>query len=346
MSTAVSAPRPTAPTGLRPGLPFALAALGVAGLSAFLAGWLPLAFSVVTVFLFAGPHNWLELRYFMGRMPGRWGRLRSYFLVAFAGIIILSAVSVWFTVLYDTPTWTFDFSFHASAIWNTALVLWVAGLVQMRSRQNPRRDWSWIWPVSFLLIALTWLDPFLWHMGIVYGHPLVALWVLDRELKRSRPRWRPAYHCALLAVPLVLGLLWWRLADAPRLPGTDMMTRAMTRSLTMQISDNAGSFLINGVSNHFLVAAHTFLEMLHYGVWVIVIPLVAYRTRPWKLDVPLARRSLNWKCGLLALLAVGVLVMALLWGAFLIDYPWTRNVYFTVAIVHVLAEIPFLLRAL
>jgi len=35
-----------------------------------------------------------------------------------------------------------------------------------------------------------------------------------------------------------------------------------------------------------------------------------------------------------------------LWGGFLADYPETRDIYFTVAIVHVLAEIPFLLRAL
>src|SRR5262245_52619340 len=75
----------------RAGVPFALAALAVGGLSAFLAGWLPLGFSIVTVFLFAGPHNWLEVRYFMGRMPARWGRLRGYFLFAFAGIFGLTA---------------------------------------------------------------------------------------------------------------------------------------------------------------------------------------------------------------------------------------------------------------
>src|ERR1700730_17753897 len=85
--------------GLRAGLPFALAALAVGGLSAALAGWLPLGFSIVTVFLFAGPHNWLELRYFMGRMPARWGRRRCYFLFAFAGILGLSVTSI---VLFNT----------------------------------------------------------------------------------------------------------------------------------------------------------------------------------------------------------------------------------------------------
>lgn len=52
---------------------FAGAALALACAAAALAGWAPLGFSVVTVFLFAGPHNWLEFRYFLNRMPARWG---------------------------------------------------------------------------------------------------------------------------------------------------------------------------------------------------------------------------------------------------------------------------------
>jgi hypothetical protein len=47
-------------------------------LSAVLASWLPLQVSVVTVFLFAGPHNWFELRYFLMRLPLRFGKSRNY----------------------------------------------------------------------------------------------------------------------------------------------------------------------------------------------------------------------------------------------------------------------------
>ena len=36
----------------------------------------------------------------------------------------------------------------------------------------------------------------------------------------------------------------------------------------------------------------------------------------------------------------------MLWLAFLANYPVTRDVYFTLAMMHVLAEAPFLLRAL
>ena len=51
--------------------------LALACAAALLAGWLPLGFSIVTVFLFAGPHNWIEARYFLTRLPARWGRLRT-----------------------------------------------------------------------------------------------------------------------------------------------------------------------------------------------------------------------------------------------------------------------------
>ncbi len=338
MSTAISLPRSSPSTGVRAGLPFALAALVTGVLSAFLAGWLPLGFSIVTVFLFAGPHNWLELRYFMGRMPARWGRLRGYFLFAFAGIFGL--IAAWIAIGQAARIYEWeDAGYHnGNAIWNSVFVLWIAALVHFRSRQNPRRDWSWIWPVSFLLIALTWLNPNVWGLGLVYAHPLVAFWVLDRELKRSRPAWRPAYHLVLCAVPLLLVVLWWKLADAPSLMGNAGLASAITQ--------HAGADILKGVSSHLLVATHTFLEMLHYGIWVVVIPLVAYRARPWKLDVPLARRSPVWRNALLAVLGLGVVVVLLLWGCFLADYPLTREIYFTVALLHVLAEIPFLLRAL
>src|SRR5262249_48082367 len=85
ISPAAPLPRPVRAGDVRAGLPLAGAALLVAAVSALLAGWLPLGFSIVTVFLFAGPHNWLEARYFLTRLPARWGRLRGYFLFAFAG---------------------------------------------------------------------------------------------------------------------------------------------------------------------------------------------------------------------------------------------------------------------
>ena len=53
--------------------------------AAAFASWLPLQVSIVTVFLFAGPHNWFELRYFLMRLPVRFGKSRNFFVTAFAG---------------------------------------------------------------------------------------------------------------------------------------------------------------------------------------------------------------------------------------------------------------------
>jgi hypothetical protein len=329
---------PAAPASAPPRT-FALAGLAVATAAAALAGWAPLAFSVVTVFLFAGPHNWFEFRYFLTRLPARWGRLRGFFTLAFAGMGALTASFVallWLgeTGGLDRATWQL-----ASSVWDTALLLWVAALAELRSRQNPRRSWGWVWPACFALAAVAWLYPTQWSLALVYLHPLMAFWLLDRELRRSRPEWRPALHLCLACLPLFLLALWWKLGAAEPLPED--------RDLNVRIAWQAGAGVLPGVSTHLLVAAHAFLEMMHYGVWIVVMPLVGLRAAPWRLDrVPLARRSSAWRRGVGVFLLVGLGVVLALWGFFLADYPTTRLVYFAVAIFHVLAEAPFLLRSL
>src|SRR5947209_1959508 len=141
MSTLASLERPTQPAPLLASrTAFALTALAVASAAAALSGWLPLQLSIVTVFLFAGPHNWLEFRYFLTRMPARWGRLRTFFLVAFAGMIGLTAAFAGFAIL------SFDLWILLYPVWSSVLILWIALLTHLRSRQNPRREWGWIWP--------------------------------------------------------------------------------------------------------------------------------------------------------------------------------------------------------
>lgn len=305
--------------------------------AALLAGWTPILFSIVTVFLFAGPHNWLEARYFLTRLPARWGPLRPFFLVAFAGMFALTGFLAMLPWLGErlgaarAPT--------VVAAWNSAVVGWIALLVLMRARTNPRRAWDLIVPVAFLLIAAAWLAPYSFSLALVYLHPLMALWLLDRELKRTRPAWRPAYHACLAAVPLLLVAIWWNLWNAPPLPGdTD---------LQLAITSHAGADRIDRVSSHVLVATHTFLEMVHYGVWIIAIPLIGIRMAPWRLqNIPMARRGEAWRIGIVTLLVCGAFVALVLWVCFGLDYPTTRYVYFTVAMLHVLAEVPFLLRAL
>lgn len=317
---------------------FFFTALALAVAAASLAGWAPLGFSIVTVFLFAGPHNWLEAWYFLSRLPARWGKLRGFFLLGFAGIFGLTVAFIALRVaarmnLVDQETL---FVLHAS--WNSLLIGWITLLIHIRSRQGPRRDWSWTVPVAWLLAALTWLNPGLWSLGLVYAHPLVAFWVLDRELARNRPEWCGAWRACLATLPILVVLLCWQLAGAPALQRDS--------ALSVQIARQAGESVLLGISSHLLVALHAFLEMLHYAVWLIAVPVVSLRAAPWRLDVPLARRSVHFKSALLGLLLAGGVVVLVLWGCFLADYQTTRDVYFLLALLHVLAEVPFLLRAL
>ncbi len=316
-----------------------LAALAVTAGLALIACLAPLRASIVAVFLFAGPHNWLEARYFLSRLPARAGRLRGYFTLAFAGIVGLSAA---FLVLIAGPgVWCLDGEAWAvvHGIVQTALILWVALLAHMRGHTNPRRDRGWVWPAALLLVAFAWAFPSLWSAALVYTHPLLALWLLGRELQRSRPELLPALRLVLMSLPALLALLWWRHSGGPEMSPGDL--------LGMRIADHAGAGVLPGVSAAFLVSAHAFLEMLHYAVWVFAMPLVGLKSPPWSLDgVPLTWRGPRWRWILAGLLLAGLFLMLVLWAGFLIDYPAARSVYFAVAIVHVLAEFPFLIRSL
>ena len=334
-----SSTRAEATSASRSAYVFAAAAAAVIIAACLLAGWAPLGFSIVTVFLFAGPHNWLEARYMLTRMPARWGPLTPYFTIGIAGVVLLSAGLAAIRWLGEWQRWETASWITLYAVWNSTLIAWIAGLALLRSRQNPRRNWAWIVPIAFVLMAANWLWPIGWSLVLVYLHPLVALWFLDREITKTQPAWSTAYRGSLLLVPLCLAALWWNLWSAPSLPGSDV--------LTMQITQHAGGGILSNVSTHLLVSTHTFLEMLHYGVWIVAIPLVSVRMAPWRLaNVPLARRSSVWRWAIGGAVAAGVLVMLVLWGGFLADYPLTRDIYFTVAMLHVLAEVPFLLRLL
>ncbi|VTU00747.1 Uncharacterized protein OS=Pirellula staleyi (strain ATCC 27377 / DSM 6068 / ICPB 4128) GN=Psta_4565 PE=4 SV=1 [Gemmataceae bacterium] len=333
-------PTPAASRLRTPGLAFAAGFVALAVGAAALSGALPVPVAIATVFLFAGPHNWFEARYALGRLPARAGKLRGFFLVSLTGVVGLTATYAaipWLTESYTTPAEVGT----VYAVWNTAFVFWVATLVWMRSRTNPRFDAGWVWPTACLACAGVWLSPIALNVALVYVHPLMALWLLDRELTRSRPAWRPLYRAAAACVPVLLGLLWWHLSDAPDLPGRDQLTGINT----VAIVQHSGAWFLDGVSAHFLVAAHTFLEFVHYGVWVVLIPLVGMRGLPWELHtIPAARRSDSWRRGVSLVLLFGLGIVLVLWVCFGLDYDTTRRVYFSFAMLHVLAEVPFLLR--
>lgn len=325
--------------------------ISCACLSAFFAGWLPLQFSVVTVFLFAGPHNWFEFRYFLMRLPVRFGKSRNFFLTAFAGIGALTLLYVGLPVVYGfnlLPDRTFP---AMLASWNSLLLLWLGVLVWLRGKNKVRRDWFWAIPVATGLCSVNWLAPENFSLAIVYLHPVVALWFLDRHLSRTRPEWLRTYRRCLCLLPLLLIVLVWRLAQTQSLPDDN--------GLFWRITQHAGAQLLPNVSSHVLVSTHVFLEILHYGVWLVALPLIAptvkgskqpatgQRARIWfRESIPVARHPRGFPRLVVTGLAFGVFVVMLLWFGFSVDYATTRDVYFTVAIAHVLAEAPFLLRML
>src|SRR5687767_1492695 len=325
---------------------FAGTLVACALISAAFATWLPLQVSIVTVFLFAGPHNWFELRYFMQRLPVRFGKSRNFFLTAFVGIFLLTISFISLPLWYQsaaTRGWNWP---NILAGWNSLLIFWVGLLVWMRGKQKLRRDWSWAIPLAFALISVNWLAPQFFSLAIVYLHPLIALWFLDRHLRRTRPEWLRSYHRCLYLLPVLLGAMVWYLSQKTALPDDN--------GLFWRITQHAGAELLPGLSPHMLVAVHLFLEILHYGVWLFALPLIAARPIEtnhkqsrsiWDVkSVPLARHSRGFPKLVMLVLLLGAIVVVVLWFGFSMDYSTTRDIYFTLAIAHVLAEAPFLLR--
>jgi hypothetical protein len=304
--------------------------------AALLATWFPLQISIVTVFLFAGPHNWFELRYFLLRLPARFGRSRTFFVTAFGGLGFLTITYVSLPLLYRTVSWSSETWLVVLATWNTLLLGWLVALVRLRgqqkraSDQKRARDWSWTIPVSLAIAALNWLGPEFFSLALVYVHPLVALWFLDRQLQRTRPEWLSAYRRCFCLLPLIVGLMIWRLSQTTPL--------ADDNGLFWRITQHSGAELLPQVSSHLLVSVHLFLEMLHYGVWIVALPLLGPRFWQFRTKPNGFSRTM--------MLALGVVVVLILWVGFATDYTTTRDLYFTIAIAHVLAEAPFLLKML
>ncbi|MBV9923988.1 MAG: hypothetical protein JOZ96_03040 [Acidobacteria bacterium] len=320
---------------------FGLACACVLVAAAALAGCAPLWLSVATVFAFAGPHNWAELRFFITRLPVRLGRSRGFFALAAAGVVGLTGAYAALALGAGAGVWGEGGWYAATALWNSAAVAWVVGLVAVRGRTMARGGgWVWALPAGCALVGLSWLAPYGFALALVYGHPLVALWFLDRQLRLTRRGWSKAYRVCLALLPLALALLWWRLAGSAPL--------AEDGGVALRIVRHAGAGIVPNVSTHLLVSTHVFLETLHYGVWLVGVPLAAgVGLAPWRAaTVPLVRHRRGWPRTIRALLAAGGLLVLLLWLCFAADYETTRDLYFTFAMAHVLAEVPFLLRTL
>lgn len=308
-------------------------------IAATVIGAFPLQMSIATIFLFAGIHNFMEFRYFAARMPLRWGRSKLFYSVGIGGVIVLAAV--YLTLYFASGNWLWSETSWATfaAAWNTAFVLWLAILCDLRGRQRARSDWSWAFPAAFLLAALAWLAPQYWSLALVYMHPFIAMWFLERQIRRTRPEWLKAYHWCLASIPVFLFGLWLAFAGQPNL--------SEETNLFWRITQHAGSQILPGISSHLLVATHVFLESIHYFVWILLIPLIDRRAVPWRMnEIPLFAKKEGFPRVVAAAVAVSLLIVAGLWFGFAVDYTTTRDVYFAFAIAHVLAEFPFLIKML
>jgi hypothetical protein len=307
--------------------------------AALIIGSFPLQLSIITIFLFAGPHNLMEFRYFAARMPVRWGRSQVYYSVGIGGVVLLTVA--YLTLYFSSGNWLWSLESWAvlTAVWNTAFVLWLGTLIYLSGKQRPKSDRSWAFPVVFLLAALAWIVPQFWSLSLVYLHPLIALWFLERQIRRTRPEWLRAYHVCLAFLPVCLTLMWFALSGRLNL--------SEETNLFWRINQHAGSEILPFVSSHLLVATHVFLESIHYFVWLLLIPMVDKRAIPWRLkDVPLFANPQGFPRIFAAFLVFGSVAVLALWTGFGIDYTATRDIYFAFAIGHVLAEFPFLVKML
>ena len=318
---------------------FALLFIVFCVLSATLIGSFPLTASIVTIFLFAGVHNFFEFRYFAARMPLRWGKSRLFYTVGIGGVLLLT--SVYLMIYFGSGNWFWSANNWQIlvSVWNTAFVLWIGMLLYIRGRQKPNADWTIAFAVAFLLAGLAWLVPNYWSLSLVYLHPLAAIYFLERQIRRTKKEWLKSYHFCLLTIPFFVAALYFAFANSPNL--------AEENSLFSRITRHAGSGILTNVSSHFLVAAHVFLETIHYTVWILLIPLVDRRAIPWKLnEIPLLTNREGFPKLVSIALILGLSLIFILWLGFSLDYETTRDVYFAFAIAHVLAEMPFLIKML
>jgi hypothetical protein len=325
-------------TGLSSALVFFGGFVLACAVGAALIGSFPLQLSILTIFLFAGPHNLMEFRYFAARMPVRWGRSRTFYSVGIGGVAVLTAA--YLTLYFSSGNWLWSLESWQTytAVWNTSFILWIGLLFYLRGKQK-QKDWSIGFAVAFFLAALAWVVPQYWSLALVYIHPFIAMWFLERQIRRTKPEWLRAYHYCLFSIPIFLLILWTTLSGQPNL--------SQETNLFWRIGQHAGSEILPSISSHLLVATHVFLESIHYFVWLLLIPLVDRRAIPWRLsDVPMFANANGIPKIFVGFLIVSVLITLTLWFGFAANYATTRDIYFAFAIGHVLAEFPFLVKML
>jgi hypothetical protein len=218
-------------------------------------------------------------------------------------------------------------------VWNELLIGWMVSLCLLRYKNMPTDTLSINLLIAGLASVANFIAPSVFTIALTYVHPVVALFLLERELRRSRKSWVRPYHWCLVAVALALAVLVFVLHDyAPP-----------TSRLAANISNDAATLIFNGGCAYMLFAIFGFLQTLHYCVWLIAMPIASQGWKKWSLNrIAVARDRRNLRTLFLLITGIGLLAVVGFWIGFSLNYGTTNEIYITVATLHVLAEIPFL----
>lgn len=312
---------------------FAVACLLLVAAAAILAASAPVWFSVASVVVFGTPHNFFEFRYFLSRLPSRFVPLKPFFITSFIGLAILTATEIALAVCIDKHIVDTAGARLLLSVWNESLIAWIFALSLLRYRDITRGGVIFNAILAVVTSIANFLSPQMFTVSLIYLHPLVGLWILERELRRTRKAWLRGYHWCLLAIPLSVAVL------AMGLQGTVSDTES-NRLLTLS---TPGAQFFTGASPIMLLAVYTFLQMVHYGVWVLAIPIATQSWRRWRVDqMAFLRERKRLRPVVSVAIGCGVLTVLGFWFGFKLDYHTAIEIYVIMSLAHVLAEVPFM----
>jgi hypothetical protein len=311
--------------------------------SACLAGYAPIAFTLITVAVFGAPHNFSEFRYFLSKLPSRLASLKKFFIAAFSGTIILFSIEL--ALMYAGKTHGIAHYYRSGgwAIWNESILVWLIALAHFRYRFDRSKSIEFTrssGPAFGMATVANLMSPALFTYGLTYLHPMLSLWIFERELRRSNKQLLPVYHKILLLVPLAVAGLCIALWNSP----TDSAFGFTLNSFVDTARNTTTTTTTTGqVPVKLLLAIFAFLQMVHYGIWCFGMPILTEGWKKWRLDsIAILRDRTQLRAPLFLASIGGVLIVAAFWLSFVTNYEITNEVYLTLTTFHVLAEIPFM----
>ena len=299
-------------------------------------GSFPLAASIVTIFAFAGIHNFMEFRYFAARMPLRWGRSRLYYSVGIGGVIVLAAA--YLTLYFASGNWLWSVDNWASrgrpGIRHLSYGSDCSSICEENSGRKatghgpfPPRSCS---PLSPGWCRSTGASPsFTFTRSSRCGFS-------NAKSAAQNPNGCVRIIFALRRYLFLSGLWLFHCQTAESVRGdkpllADHAARGQ-RDITRHFEPLSGCDpRISRIDPLFCMdIADPARRPQGHPVEDERIPLFANRR------IPKAGRRGN----LLSL------ILVVFWAGFSVDYTTTRDIYFAFAIAHVLAEFPFLIKML